>query len=77
MSNESGLLERAASVAATNETFITITSAVAAIQSFHVNVSGSSHFALLLPGPKRRKSPSQAKQWIMFSKHRFQHSLAF
>lgn len=44
-----------ASAASTNVAFITITSTVAAIQSFHVHASSSSHFATLLPGLKRLK----------------------
>lgn len=50
-----------ASAVTTNIAFITTTSAVAAIQSLHVDVSSSSHFATLLPGPKRLKKPFKSK----------------
>lgn len=50
-----------ASAATKNVAFITITTGVAAIQSFHVDVSSSSHFATLLPGPKRLKKPFKSK----------------
>lgn len=59
-----------ASAATTNVAFTTITSAVAAIQSFHVDVSSSSHFATLLPGPKRLKKAIQKQSNRLCSANR-------
>lgn len=64
-----------ASAATINVAFITITCAVAAIQSFLVDISSSSHFATLLPGPKRLKKPFESKAITVLNKQRSQHSV--